>query len=314
MSADVRMKIHFPERQHAAARERAATRISRLQPTKDHDDEATPIPSWAIAVPQADPSIPQPKPYDEEQFEHEVHDVPRDQDHERCSEIGDSAEVALPAEREKRRRETDRRDPQVGDGVVGGTRPRRPCSETSGSASTATSTDTAMPKASDSQTACAPSRPGRLLLPGTAGARDLRRRPVLEEVEDREEPAEDRERDAESGELRPSEMADDRRVDEQIERLGSESAQRGEREPHDLAVVRERRLTTGRHQVSPRPTNASDKLLLERKRPGSKGKRLVTTCYLALIRHRASHARAELASKEPHAPGVASIVASYAAT
>jgi hypothetical protein len=71
-----------------------------------------------------------------------------------------------------------------------------------------------------------------------SGASDLRRRPVLEEVEDREEPAEDREGDAESGELGPSEMTDDRSVDEEIERLRSEGAQRGEREPHDLAVVR----------------------------------------------------------------------------
>ena len=89
--------------------------------------------------------------------------------------------------------------------------------------------------------------PRRLLLAGSARARDLRGRPVLEEVEDRERAAEDRERDAERGELRPAEVPDDRGVDEEVERLRRERAQRREREPEDLAVVPvERSLTRAR--------------------------------------------------------------------
>ena len=103
-------------------------------------------------------------------------------------------------------------------------------SETSCGASTAMSAETARPNASESQTACAPSLPRGLLLPRTAGTRDLRGRPVLEEVEDRERPAEDREGDAERRELRAPEVTDDRGVDEEVERLRRERAQRRERE------------------------------------------------------------------------------------
>ena len=110
-------------------------------------------------------------------------------------------------------------------------------SDTSCGASAARSAETAIPKASESQTACAPSRRAVSLLPGAARPRDLRGRPVLEEVEDREGAAEDRERDAERSELRPAEVADDRGVDEEVERLRRECAQRREREPDDLAVV-----------------------------------------------------------------------------
>ena len=79
--------------------------------------------------------------------------------------------------------------------------------------------------------------PRRRLLPGPARTSHLRGRPVLEKVEDREGAAEDRDRDSERGELGPTEMSDDRRVDEEVERFGRQRAQRGEREPEDLAVV-----------------------------------------------------------------------------
>jgi hypothetical protein len=79
---------------------------------------------------------------------------------------------------------------------------------------------------------------GDLALPRPHGAGDLRRRPVLEEVEDREQPAEDGEGDAERRELRPAQMADDGSVDEDVERLGGERAERERREPDDLPIVR----------------------------------------------------------------------------
>ena len=68
--------------------------------------------------------------------------------------------------------------------------------------------------------------------------RDDGRRPVREEVEDRERAGEHRPGEAERGDLRPAEVADDRRVGEDVERLGRERAERGQREPDDLAVVR----------------------------------------------------------------------------
>ena len=49
--------------------------------------------------------------------------------------------------------------------------------------------------------------------------------------------AEDDRGDPERGELRAAEVADDRRVDEDVERLGRERAERRHREPEDLAVV-----------------------------------------------------------------------------
>src|SRR5262249_21308665 len=74
-------------------------------------------------------------------------------------------------------------------------------------------------------------------LAGATGTCDLRGRPVLQEVEDREDTAEDRRRDAEGRELRAPEVSDDRGVDEEVERLGGKRTQRGEREPQNLAVV-----------------------------------------------------------------------------
>src|SRR5262249_50066594 len=83
-----------------------------------------------------------------------------------------------------------------------------------------------------------PEPPRGVVLAGASRPRDLGGRPVLKEVEDREERAEDRRRDPERGELGAAEMPDDGRVDEQVERFSGEGAERGEREPDDLAVVR----------------------------------------------------------------------------
>ena len=78
---------------------------------------------------------------------------------------------------------------------------------------------------------------GDRVLAGPCRPRDLGGRPVLEEVERREH-GERRRRGAERGELRAAEVPDDRGVDEDVERLGGERAERRKREPEDLAVVR----------------------------------------------------------------------------
>ena len=62
ISAAVRMKIHFPSestRRASASRGRASPALS---PRRITTMNAAPIPSCAIAVPHAEPSIPQPKP------------------------------------------------------------------------------------------------------------------------------------------------------------------------------------------------------------------------------------------------------------
>ena len=75
----------------------------------------------------------------------------------------------------------------------------------------------------------------------TVGGADLAgdrcRRRVREEVEDGERRGEDGARDGEPGELAGAELADDRSVDEDVERLGRERPERRERQPPDLGVV-----------------------------------------------------------------------------
>ena len=93
------------------------------------------------------------------------------------------------------------------------------------------------PMTSASHCACAPTRAASSLAAGAVQPRDLRRRPVGEEVEDGERGRQHRRRDRERGELRRAEVADDRGVDEHVERLGGERAERRHGEPEDLAVV-----------------------------------------------------------------------------
>ena len=74
--------------------------------------------------------------------------------------------------------------------------------------------------------------PGRaLVLPGAARPRDDGGRPVREEVEGRERAGEHDAGQAERGDLGPAEVADDRGVDEHVQRLRRERAERRQREP-----------------------------------------------------------------------------------
>ena len=116
------MKIHFPSertRRASASRTAASPGASRRSTTTT---KAAPIPSCAIAVPHAEPGDPPVEAVDEQQLENEVRDVPGDEDDERRPQVGDTAQVALRAEREERGREADRGDAQV----------RRPRSRPSG--------------------------------------------------------------------------------------------------------------------------------------------------------------------------------------
>jgi hypothetical protein len=78
---------------------------------------------------------------------------------------------------------------------------------------------------------------GPFRLPGAGGSGDDGSRPVREEVEDRERTGQHRSRETEPRELRPAKVPDDRRIDEDVERLGRKRAERRQSEPDDFAVV-----------------------------------------------------------------------------
>jgi hypothetical protein len=65
----------------------------------------------------------------------------------------------------------------------------------------------------------------------------VRGRRVREEVAQRDDRREEHGGQRECCKLRRPEVADDRRVDEQVQRLGRERAERRQGEPEDLAVV-----------------------------------------------------------------------------
>ena len=73
-----------------------------------------------------------------------------------------------------------------------------------------------------------------LLAARAVQAGDVRGRAVGEEVEDRERRREHRRGDRERRELRRPEVPDDRRVDEHVQRLGGQRAERGDGEREDL--------------------------------------------------------------------------------
>src|SRR5437660_10575496 len=76
------------------------------------------------------------------------------------------------------------------------------------------------------------------MLTRARSSRDDRSRPVGEEVEDREGACEHRPGKPERSNLRPPQMADDGRIDQDVDGLRGQRPERGEGETEDLAVVR----------------------------------------------------------------------------
>ena len=226
----------LPEGEHAARKSELHGRLAGLEGAEHDDHERRTHPELSECSPPSRAGDPPVESVDEQHLEDDVRDVPRDEDHERRAQVGDPAKVALRPEREEGRGEADRGDTQILDRVVGGL-PLSPhqCHELRRQ-----QRDERRNREAEHERephGLRPEPPGCLPLAGPARARHLRGRPVLEEVEDRERAAEDRERDPERGELRAAEVAHDRRVDEEVDGLGRERAQRGQREPDDLAVV-----------------------------------------------------------------------------
>ena len=173
---------------------------------------------------------------DEPQLEHEVDDLRGDDDEQRRAQVVDPAQVALAGQRDERRDEAERADAQVAGGELGGL------------ALAAEQRDERVGQHEAGERERDPDRGGqpqrlRGQLAGAGGvaravqARDLGRRPVREKEAQRDERREHRGGDRERRELDRPEVPDDRRVDEQVQRLGRERAERGDRKTADLAIV-----------------------------------------------------------------------------
>jgi hypothetical protein len=76
------------------------------------------------------------------------------------------------------------------------------------------------------------------LAAGAVQARNVGGRRVRQEVAQRDNGRQQRGGQRKRGELRRAEVPDDRRVGEQVERLGGERSERRQREAQDLAVMR----------------------------------------------------------------------------
>ena len=174
---------------------------------------------------------------DEQQLEHEVHDVAGDDDDERQAQVRDAAQVALAGQRHEHERQADRRDPQIGHREVAGlaAAAHRRHDRHGGRRGDG------QQRESDRQRQ--PERLSRYLVgvaapPGAVEAGDLRGGGVAQEVEDTEERRENGAGEPERCELVHAEMADDRRVGEHVERLGRQRAERRQGDREDLAIVR----------------------------------------------------------------------------
>ena len=198
---------------------------------------ASPIPTCAITVPQAEPARPQSKPYTN----------------------SSSSTTLTPWAINRitsgvRRSPMPRRNPwpavaSMKNGAPSAairrysvapsaTSPSPPISATAPGASATIPASSSTPIPIPSHSACDPSAAASASRPGAVQPRHLRRGPVGEEVEDRERRAQHRGGDRERGELGRPEVPDDRRVDEHVERLGRERPERGERQGKDFAVER----------------------------------------------------------------------------
>ena len=143
------------------------------------------MPVWAMTVPHADPAMPQPQAVDEPDVEDDVEAEPADRGDERGAGVLQAAQHAGRREDDEHRRDADRRDPQVGHGLVErGRRRRRRRRQTGSAASRATTAAVTAPRAIASQV---PSMPAEIAPGARAGAElagDDGGRAVGEEDED----------------------------------------------------------------------------------------------------------------------------------
>ena len=149
----------------------------------------------------------------------------------------DPAQVALPGGREHEERRAERGDAQVQRAPARRPRPRRPSRARRAARAATTSDEQREPDEQAQPQRLRAHERGLVSAPGAVQAGDVRGRAVGQEVEDRERGVEHGRGDRERGELRRPEVPDDRRVDEHVQRLGGERAERGQGEREDPAVV-----------------------------------------------------------------------------
>ena len=134
----------------------------------------------------------------------------------------------------------------------------------------------------------------------------MRRRRVREEVEEAVEAGEQRAGDAERGELRPAKVADDRRVDQDVERLGGERAERREGEPEDRGVVlRAPERTNGRAHAEPLSPSLATAETLDERPTGTCGHTHMCVCVPAHSSISARSWRCAGSSHRQHSPVIA---------
>ena len=173
---------------------------------------------------------------DEQHLQDQVDDVRHDDDLERTAQVRDAAQVTLAGERDQRGRQPQRCDPEVEEREIARPSVRRRARAGAALRRLADDQQHGADRDRDPQRLRRQAR-GTLGLARAARTRDDGRRAVREEVEDRERAGEDRAGEPERGDLRPAQVADDRRVRQHVERLGSQRAERRQRQPQDLAVV-----------------------------------------------------------------------------
>ena len=174
---------------------------------------------------------------DEQDLEHDVRQVRHHDDLQRPPQVRDAAQVALARQSDQRERQAARADAQIEDrqaagpvaaaeGMYRGLRERQREQEQHDADARG------QPEGLGRQP------PGHHLLARPVVASHLRGGAVGQEVEEREAAGEQRGGQRQRGQLRGAEVADDRGVGQDVERLGGKCAERGERERQDLAVVR----------------------------------------------------------------------------
>jgi hypothetical protein len=173
---------------------------------------------------------------DQHQPEHHVEGVRRDKDHQRRAHVGHPAQVALAGQRDQREWQAGRGDPQVVHGQLLGAS-LRAHQRDQGAGRGRQHQGEGHADAGGQPQRLRRQRPGTRRLSRARQPRHLGGRAIGQKVEQREAAREQGARDRERGELGRTQVPDHRRVGEEIEGLGRESAERRHRQADDLPVV-----------------------------------------------------------------------------
>ena len=200
----------------------------------------------------AEPSTPEVEPVDQERRRDRAGGVGAEQVRERPAHLLHAAHPALAGERDEDERRPERGDAQPVDGGV----LRRPSSSPAmrpqaGSASTWKATASTTPSSTASHVACTPTPTASSRRPAPNSRDGTRRRPVGQEVAEPGDVRQQRPADRDAGELLRAEVADDRGVDEHVQRLRGQRAERRHGEAEDRGGRRRGRPSPGAYEPLP---------------------------------------------------------------